>query len=121
MASYRDLKVWQLSMDLFVEVCQVIKRFPKYEQFGLCSQLRRSSLSVPSNIAEGHERNSTREFLHFLSITRGSLAEMETQLIASQRLDYLTTKQSDEFLAKCDRLSRMLRRLQQSLENKLKP
>lgn len=119
MSYYRDLKVWQIGMELFVDACQLVKTFPKFEQFGLCSQLRRSALSIPSNIAEGHERDSTREFLHFLSITRGSLAEFETQLIAANRLGYQTESQLNQFLDRCDELSRMLRRLQQSLQRKL--
>ena len=87
--SYKDLIVWQKAMDLVEMVYQVCKAFPKEELYGLTNQLRRAAVAIPSNIAEGHARSSKAEFLRFLSIARGSLAEVETQLLVAQRLGYL--------------------------------
>lgn len=86
--SYKDLIVWQKAMDLVEMVYQVTKGFPKEELYGLTNQLRRAAVSVPSNIAEGQARRSTAEFRNFLSIARGSLAEVETQLLIAERLGY---------------------------------
>jgi four helix bundle protein len=78
--SFRDLKVWQRSMELTVAVYRLTHDFPREEMFGLTSQLRRSTVSIPSNIAEGHGRMNPREFKHFLQIARGSNSELQTQL-----------------------------------------
>ena len=86
--SFRDLDVWHLGLELAETVYRVTARFPKAELFALTSQMRRAAVSIPSNIAEGRARDSTREFLHFLAISRGSLAELETQLELAIRLDY---------------------------------
>jgi four helix bundle protein len=96
--SYKDLIVWQKSMDLVELVYQVTKGFPKEELYGLTNQLRRAAVSVPSNIAEGQARNSTAEFRNFLSIARGSLAEVETQLLIAERLHYLQSEQLTQIL-----------------------
>jgi four helix bundle protein len=87
--NYRDLIVWQKSMDLVTLVYQFTESFPQKEVFGLTNQLRRAAVSVPSNIAEGQGRNSNRDFQRFLSIARGSLQEVETQLELARRLGYL--------------------------------
>jgi len=87
--SYRDLRVWQQSMDLAETIYQVTKTFPDTERYGLISQLRRAAVSVASNIAEGHAR-SLGDYVRHLLISSGSLAEMETQLILSQRLGILS-------------------------------
>ena len=87
--SYQDLETWQQAMSLVVEVYRVTKLFPKEELFGLTSQLRRAAVSIPSNIAEGQGRTSTKEFLHHLSIAYGSLCEAETQILIAKKLDYL--------------------------------
>src|SRR5579863_8707943 len=86
--SFRDLDVWHLGLELAETVYRCTARFPKAELFCLTSQMRRAAVSIPSNIAEGRARNSSREFLYFLSISRGSLAELETQLELAIRLDY---------------------------------
>lgn len=78
MAGYRELKVWRLAMELAEEIYKLCTEFPKHEVYGLTSQLQRAAVSVPSNIAEGQARNSSKEFNHFLGIARGSLAELET-------------------------------------------
>jgi len=87
--SFRDLKVWQKAMDLVPQVYEVVARLPKSERYALSDQMRRAAVSVPANIAEGHARAYTREFLHHLSIARGSLAEVLTLLLIAERLGYL--------------------------------
>jgi four helix bundle protein len=87
---YKDLIVWQKAMDLTEMVYQATKAFPREELYGLTNQVRRAAVSIPSNIAEGQARQSTAEFRNFLSLARGSLAEVETQLMIAQRLGYLT-------------------------------
>ncbi|ADB17153.1 S23 ribosomal protein [Pirellula staleyi DSM 6068] len=119
MKSYRELRVWQLSVDLAVEICLLLENFPKHELFGICSQLRRCAVSIPSNIAEGHQRDSTREFLKHLSIACGSLAELETQLLISERLGYLKPEKFSDFTARLQELGRMINGLQNSLRRKL--
>ena len=87
---YRDLLVWQEAMSLAVVAYRVTSRFPKEETYGLTAQIRKSAISIPSNIAEGSARNSPRELYQFLGIAAGSLAEVETQLELGIRLEYLT-------------------------------
>ena len=88
MATHEDLDVWKLSMDLVVDIYSLTKKFPSDEKFGLISQLRRAAVSVPSNIAEGAARKSDKENLQFLYIALGSIAEIETQLLISNRLGF---------------------------------
>lgn len=116
--SFRDLDVWHLGVELAETVYRLTARFPKAELFCLTSQMRRAAVSIPSNIAEGRSRNSSKEFLYFLSISRGSLAELETQLELAIRLDYAD---SDLHAAKTqtDVLGRKLNRLQSSIRDKL--
>ncbi|MDR0520489.1 MAG: four helix bundle protein [Planctomycetaceae bacterium] len=90
MSGYQDLKVWQKAVDLTVEVYRLVKRLPKEEMFALSSQMRRAAVSIPSNIAEGRDRNSSKEFINFLHIARGSKSELETQLLISVKVRYLT-------------------------------
>jgi four helix bundle protein len=87
--SYKDLVAWQKAMDLCVAIRQLARSFPKYELYGLASQLRRAAISIPSNIAKGANRNTTGEFVQSLGYARGSLAECETQLLVAHRLGYL--------------------------------
>ena len=88
MGTHEDLDVWKLSMDLVVDVYKMTAKFPSEEKFGLVNQLRRAAVSVPSNIAEGAARKSDKEYIQFLYIALGSLAEIETQLIISKRLGF---------------------------------
>lgn len=118
-ASYRDLQVWQKSMRLALLTYELCKHFPKDELYGLTSQIRRSAISVPSNIAEGHARNSSKEFLRYLSISVGSLAELETQILLSRELTYLNTDDSATLLNKADEVGKMIRGLQKSIKTKL--
>ena len=117
--SYRDLKVWQLGIDLVCQVYGITKFFPKSEIYGLTSQLQRAAVSVPSNVAEGHARGSSREFLHFLTISLGSLAELETQLSIALHLKYVDNTVLEPVLYMCDELGKMLRALQRSLKAKV--
>ncbi len=116
--SFQDLKVWQQGIELVELVYQVTSKFPSSEMYGLTSQLRRSSVSIPSNIAEGHGRDSTREYLHHLSFARGSLAELHTELIIAERLNYIPQTLAADLFNRIDSLSRMLRGLQRSLRSK---
>jgi len=103
---HRDLNVWKKSLDLVEELYKCTRDFPKEESYSLTSQIRRSAISIPSNIAEGAARNSKKEFIQFLYIALGSTAELETQLIISGRLGYL--KESTEFRTKLDEIKKML-------------
>ena len=116
---YRDLLVWQKAMDLCVEIHNATLAFPRHELFGLSAQLNRSVVSVPSNIAEGHGRRTTPDFIHFLSITRGSLNEVETQLTLAMRYGYLQATDHDALLEYCGEVGRMLNGLIDSLERRL--
>ena len=84
--SYKDLIVWQKSNDLVLEIYTITRQLPKHELYGLCSQAQRAVVSIPSNIAEGHARNHTKEFIQFLGIAFGSTAELETQLLLMEKL-----------------------------------
>ncbi len=96
MRNFRNIKAFQLADHLVVEVYKVTKNFPKEELYGLTSQLRRASLSVPTNIAEGASRQHKRDYLHFLFIARGSLAETEYLLHLARRLDYLSNEEFEK-------------------------
>ena len=113
--NYRDLLVWQKSIDLCVAVYRACKRLPRSETFALGDQLRRAAVAVASNIAEGHERSHTGEYLHCLSRARGELAEVETQLVIAVRVDYLTKDEVDPVLAAAGEISRMLAALSKKL------
>ena len=113
---YRELLVWQKAMQIVEEIYALAKMLPKEELYALSNQIRRAAVSIPSNIAEGQARNSTKEFANFLSIARGSTAEVETQLIICVRLKYLQQTQIDQALSLCSEVGKMLN----VLINKLK-
>lgn len=113
--SYRDLKVWNKAVDLVVACYRLTVKFPKHETYGLASQIQRSAASVPANIAEGHGRHSLGDYLHHLSIARGSLMETETHIIVAQRLAYITEAELDSALARSEEVSRMLAGLAEAL------
>ncbi len=117
MNRYKELRVWQKSMDLVVEVYTLTKGFPDSEKFGLVSQINRSAVSVPSNIAEGSGRNSSKEFYHFLGIAKGSVAEMETQIEIAIRLDLSPNYNYDELLELTQYVGKMISKLQSSIKN----
>lgn len=88
--SYRDLIVWQKALDLVVEMYKVTDTFPEREKYALSSQMRRAAISIPSNIAEGRSRSTSKDFVHFLHMALGSSTELETQIIIAKRLNYVT-------------------------------
>ncbi len=116
--SYRDLIVWQKAMDLVEDVYKKTKGFPREELYGLTSQLRRAVVSVPSNIAEGQGRNSTKEFLHHLSIAYGSLCEVETQCLIAHRLGYLESRDLDRLARQSSEVGRIINGLSNRLPRK---
>ncbi len=113
--SYRDLHVWQAGRELVAWIYRVTKAFPSEERFGLTSQMRRAAVSIPSNIAEGWSRQHRPEYLQFLRVARGSLAELETQVQLSMDLDLLPQEAAPELLSRCDLLSRQLLALERAL------
>ncbi len=118
-ASYRDLTVWQKAMDFTVAVYKLTAKFPRNETYGLASQVQRSAVSIPSNIAEGAGREHTREYIHHAAIAHGSLLEAETQVLLAERLGYLTSDETRPVLELAGEIGRMLRGLIASLERKL--
>ena len=114
--SYRDLRVWQKAMDLAEACYRISRRFPKEEMYGMTSQVRRATISVAANIAEGHGRNNRGDYIQFLRIAQGSLKELETHLLLSQRLNICAASEVDPILDECDTVGRMLRALIRSLQ-----
>ena len=113
--SYKDLIVWQKAMDLAAQVHLLSKAFPREELYGLTSQLRRAAVSVPSNIAEGQARHSTAQFLNFLSMAQGSLAEVDTQIMLAQRFHYVTVESPAKTASLIIEVSKMLSSLRAKL------
>ncbi|HWQ86346.1 four helix bundle protein [Brevundimonas sp.] len=116
--SHRDLKVWQIALDLTETIYRLSSDWPKHEQYGLVSQTRRAAVSVAANIAEGAGRRSTGEFIQFVGIARGSLAEVETLLIIARRLGYVDDAVCKALLTELFELGRMTTGLIHSLEQK---
>ena len=116
---HHDLKVWQVSIQLVKKIYGVTTAFPNEETYGLVSQMRRSAVSIPSNIAEGHARLSTREYIRHLSISLGSLAELETQVHLAQALGYTRNVIAGELLDKTNQLGKQIRNLTKSLKSRL--
>ena len=106
--THKELVVWQMSMDLAVDVYCITKNFPKSEEFGLTSQMRRAVVSIPPNIAEGYGRGSRNELRHFLEVSSGSASELETQLLICQRVGLEKSDVIDEL---CDRVKKILKML----------
>jgi four helix bundle protein len=115
---YRDLEVWRQAMDLVVEAYRVSKAFPSEERYGLTAQLRRSAVSVPSNIAEGRGRFGLGGFLHHLSVANGSLMELETQLLISESLEYLNHGDAKVIFEKAAVVRRLLAGMVRALRTK---
>ena len=105
---YQDLIVWQKAMELVEKTYALTKILPREEIYGIDNQMRRAAVSIPSNIAEGKERNSDKEFAHLLSIARGSKAELETQFLICVKLGYYTKEQVDNVLELCADIGKML-------------
>ena len=111
MTTYRDLNAWKSAMDLVDSVYKATKDFPKEEIYGLVSQMRRSAVSVPSNIAEGNSRRMRGEYLRFLSIAHGSLTELETQVIISLRQNFISEEMHSSIMAQIEKTGALLRAL----------
>ncbi|WPF88624.1 four helix bundle protein [Cyanobacterium aponinum AL20118] len=118
--SYRDLTVWQKSMDLVVICYQLTSQFPKTEIYGLSSQIQRAAVSIPANIAEGKGRNHLGDYIRHLSMTNGSLKELETHLMIVGRLGYLKEQELKVTLNKCEEIGRMLHSLIEKLSQNKK-
>jgi four helix bundle protein len=118
-SSYRDLRVWQAGMDLVEDVYRMTAAFPQAEVYGLASQMQRAAISVPSNIAEGHTRSYTREYLHHVAIAHASVAELETQIEIAVRLGYVGGAEAASLIASADALSRQLNALRAALAERL--
>ena len=115
MKTHKDLDVWKNAIDFVVELYQVTAQFPKEEMYGITSQMRRAAVSIPSNIAEGAARNHKSEFRQFLYIALSSAAELETQLIISEKLTYIQNVQKESLIEKLNIISRMLQGLIKSI------
>lgn len=115
MKTHIDLDVWKFAIEFVTEIYKLTNHFPQSEIYGLSSQMRRSAVSIPSNIAEGAARNSKKEFSHFLSIALGSIAEIETQLIISNNLNYIDSVTLTETITKLSSIRKMTFGLKRSL------
>ena len=113
---YKDLIVWQKSYEFTLEIYKVTKKYPKEELFGLTSQMRRASASIPANLAEGSMRKSNKEFQQFIRIARGSMAEMEVQLELSKDLNYLNQGQFSELRNQLEEVGKLLNGLLKSIK-----
>jgi len=118
--NFRSLRVWQLGMELAEQVYRLSQRFPKQEMYGLTSQIQRAAVSIPANIAEGHARGATKDFLRYLAIAQGSLAELETHLMLAERIKYVTSDLIVPILNQCTKEARMLRSLRSRLRERLR-
>ena len=115
---FQDLVVWQKSVDLIVDLCSATRSFPSEERFGITAQLRRAAISIASNIAEGNGRGTTKDYIRFLSISRGSIYEVRSLLIVCQRLDFLALDSGTHFAGRTNEIGRMLSGLRASLKQK---
>lgn len=106
--SFKQLKIWQKGIEIVKQIYHITNKFPKEELYGLTSQMRRSAISIPSNVAEGFKRYHRKEYKQFLHISLGSAAELETQLIIAKELQFINKSVLDEFVEMLDHLSRMI-------------
>jgi len=117
--THKDLKVWQESRNLVKEIYNLTAKFPKDEIYSLTAQIKRSVISIPSNIAEGAARDSNKEYIHFLYISLGSIAELDTQLIIARDLDFISQKDFEEVSSRLDDIAKMLMGLIKYRQTKL--
>ncbi len=118
MRPHEKLDVWRKAIEFVIKIYKATDGFPKDERFGLISQLRRASVSIPANIAEGAGRKSYKEFAHFLSNSQGSASEVETELLIANRLGYLEPKTHAELVASLDEIGRMITGLSHHLQKR---
>lgn len=116
MHNLKELNIWKKSMTLTLEVYNAVKKFPKDEKFGLTSQIKRSAVLIPSNIAEGAGRNNKGEFIHFLGISNGSSFELQTQILLANKLKFISNETSNSILNKIDEVQKMNYGLQSKLK-----
>ena len=116
---FRELRAWQLGMDLTEKVYLLTDSFPKSEIYGLTSQMRRCAVSIPSNLAEGHGRTFGKEFLQFIAIAYGSICELETQILLSHRLKYIKTDDLDRISPLLIETSKTIRGLQKAIRERI--
>ena len=116
-SEFRDLIVWHKAMDLAVEVYRLVKILPKEETYALSDQIRRAAISIPSNIAEGQGRITSKEFVRFLSVARGSLCELSTQIELCERLNYLNESQTSDVHVRITEIAKMLNALSNAIKD----
>jgi four helix bundle protein len=116
LTNYRDLEVWQAAIDLVETIYKLTKEFPRDERFGFTSQIQRAAVSIPSNIAEGYGRSHRGDYLRHLSVAKGSLAELETQLVVAVRLSFISREQAESAWKLSQRIGGMLFKLISSLK-----
>jgi four helix bundle protein len=119
METHKDLRVWQQSIEMVTSIYMLTQTFPKEELFGLVSQMRRASVSVPSNIAEGYARGTDKEKLHFLRVSSGSMSEVETQLMLSLNLGYINQEKYNELAEAISSIWKQLNALISSIKKRL--
>ena len=117
MHNYKNLKIWELSMDLVMRAYSITSLFPTFETHGLKSQIQRAAVSVPSNIAEGSGRSSDKEFCRFLDIAISSSFELETQIEIANKLNYIETEAFHEFIEKCKEVQKMMYSFRKNIKN----
>ena len=117
MKTHHELTVWKKSIDFVTTVYKITEEYPKTEIYGLTNQVRRAVVSVPSNIAEGAARTSKKEFSHFLSISLGSISEVESQLIVSRNLNYITNEQLENLLSELIEIRKMIIGLKKTMSD----
>ena len=118
-SGFRDLLVWQRSVEFVVRIYKLIEQLPNEEKYALADQMRRAAISIPSNISEGHGRNSTKEYIQFLYIALGSASEIETQIVIGKKLGYFSNIDLEE--KEINEIKKMLNGLISSLKNKINP
>jgi len=118
MNNFEELSVWQKSVDFVAEVYKLVSDFPKVEKYGLTTQIKRSAISIPSNIAEGSGRNSDKEFLYFLSVATGSSYELHTQIILTQKLGLIDKEKTQNLISQLREIQKMIHGLQKYLQSK---
>jgi four helix bundle protein len=116
MHRFKDLEIWRLSRKFCSDIYEITSSFPEAEKFGLTNQLRRASVSIPSNIAEGCSRKSNKDFSRFLEIAMGSMYEIETQLLISSDLDFLSNKKLDVLIIKLNSIIKMTSKFKSTLK-----
>jgi len=116
---YKELRFWQKALDLADMIYNEVGGFPKEETFGLTSQIKRAAISVMSNIAEGSARGTTKEYLRFLSMAKGSLKEVEAQLIFAERRKFISESSLEKYMSETNSIGKMITKMQQSLREKL--